>query len=111
MKIEDLSLDDLRKIVLGFAQFTRNEGVDGWRVTLLYDNTHDGAQVVDADGNVIAECYDELEGCDEETLPDMQCVEAMRRAVKGIKPKHPQRLETMTDLQNALEAELSRAKR
>lgn len=35
------------------------ESVEGhWRVTLDYNNYHDGARVLDGDGKVIGECYE-----------------------------------------------------
>lgn len=75
----------LRNLLTGFVRLTNNEGKDGWRVTLEYDNYHDGARVIDADGKVIAECYDSMSD-DGEECGDRQCIEAMRRAVCGIKP-------------------------
>lgn len=37
---------------------TANEGNHGWCVTLDYNNYQDGARVLNADGEVIASCYD-----------------------------------------------------
>lgn len=78
--------ESLRKLLVGFVRLTNNEGKDGLRVTLDYDNYHDGARVIDADGKVIAECYDSMSD-DGEECGDRQCIEAMRRAVMGEKPK------------------------
>lgn len=75
----------LRQLLTGFVRLTNNEGKAGWRVTLDYDNYHDGARVIDADGKVIAECYDSMSD-DGEECGDRQCIEAMRRAALGIKP-------------------------
>lgn len=77
----------LRKLLTGFVQLTDNEAKDGgWRVTLEYDNHQDGALVRDGDGNIIAECYDDMGEDGDGDGADRQCIEAMRRAAHGIKP-------------------------
>lgn len=55
----------------------REDSQGRFRVTLDYDNYHDGARVLDGDGNVIGECYDH----GEEGV-ERQFIEAITRAVK-----------------------------
>jgi hypothetical protein len=59
-RIEELERD--RKRLETLLNLTDHEGKNGWCITLSYDNYQDGAQIIDADGKVIADCYDiELE--------------------------------------------------
>ena len=67
-------MKDAAKLLRGLVRLSDKEGCDGFRVVLDYDNTHDGARVLDADGRVLGECYDDKE-------PDEQFIEAIRRAV------------------------------
>lgn len=56
-RIELLALDSKR--LKSLIELTNNEGDKGeWSVTLDYDNYHDGARVLNANGRVIAECYE-----------------------------------------------------
>lgn len=61
--------------LMALAKLTDNEGNDGFRIVLEYDNTHDGARVLNADGAAIGECYDMRKG------PDRQFLAAIRKAI------------------------------
>lgn len=54
-----------------------------WRVTLDYDNYHDGARVLDGDGKVIAECYDSPPNLQPPESAEWQFLKAIQRAVKA----------------------------
>lgn len=70
-------MKDAAKLMRGLVRLSDKEGRDGFRVVLDYDNTHDGARVLDADGCVLGECYDQSKA------PDAQFIEAIRRAVSS----------------------------
>lgn len=67
-------------LLLGLIRMTHNESSKGdWRVSLDYDNYHDGACVLDGDGNVIGECY---ELPPEEMDPDQGVAWQFARAIE-----------------------------
>lgn len=59
------------------AKLTDIEGKTGFRLTLDYDNCHDGARVLNADDAILGQCY-------RGTLsPDEQFVAAIRSAISA----------------------------
>lgn len=56
-----------------------NEGHHGWAVMLRYDNYQDGAQILDCDGKIMADCYDL------DKTPEEQYRAALDQAAAGEK--------------------------
>jgi chromosome segregation ATPase len=69
--------EKLQATLNGLLNLTDNESSEGyWRVTLDYDNYHDGARVLNGDGIIIGACYDQ----DKETNEQFQ--EAIDMAIR-----------------------------
>jgi hypothetical protein len=76
--IIEKALDDYTNAQFAaLAELTDAEGKYGFRIVLEYDNTHDGARVLNADGKVIGECYDGR------MKPNAQFVRAIKAALAG----------------------------
>lgn len=72
----------------GLISLVRESASGHWRVSLDYDNYHDGARVLDGDGKVLANCYesppDEISGqWDGEEISAWQFEQAISRAIKS----------------------------
>ena len=81
-QMETMKTEKLQATLNGLLNLTDNESSEGyWRVTLDYGNYHDGARVLDGDGNVIGRCYDQ------EKEPNEQFLEAIDMAIKTVAKK------------------------
>jgi len=63
--------EDTKRLDWLLAQGNK-EGHHGWSVMLRYDNYQDGAQILDADGKVVADCYELLVEGDGDANPIAQ---------------------------------------
>jgi len=59
-----------------------------FRVTLDYDNTHDGARVLNGDGDVLAECY-KLPNMEPPECGEWQFIQAIKTACSNAEPDSP----------------------
>lgn len=61
-----------RRLLDGLIAFGNKEDSQGrWRVTLDWDNYHDIARVLDGDGNILGECFEDQGGEEEEQVRRM----------------------------------------
>jgi len=74
-------------LLKGLILLGNNEDSRGkFQVTLDYDNYQDGARVLDGDGKVLGECYDDLGGEEQEAV-ERQFVSAIQSAISLSKAK------------------------
>lgn len=68
------------RTLFSLFDLTNTESGNGtWKVTLEYDNYHDGARVLDGDGNLLAECYDLDKEPNEQFLSAVDMAAAKRK--------------------------------
>ena len=70
-------MDLLKKLI---ALGDKESSSGKFRVILDYDNYHDGARILDGDGNILGECYALFPGMPEDEVVECQFLEAIRRA-------------------------------
>jgi hypothetical protein len=52
------ALVNFRKMIMSLIKLTETEGQTGFNVKLMYDNYHDGAVIIDSNGQEVSSCYD-----------------------------------------------------
>lgn len=68
----------INETLLKLTTQTKREDSNGrWRVILEWDNYHDGAQILDGDGNLLAECYDFDKTVDERLIAAIEKLEIL----------------------------------
>lgn len=68
---------DCQALLTGLAELTGTEGKNGFQIIIRYNNCQDGGIVLDADDNVIGECFDlEME-------PNQQIIQAIINAIEN----------------------------
>ncbi len=85
--VEEWENRPLGPVLMGLIRLSDNESKKGkFQVTLDYDNYQDGGRVLNGDGKVIGECYEDRAGNTDEEGPDNQLLGAIIAALNAHSP-------------------------